>query len=1201
MGANTGQTALMVTGAVVGGTIGALAGGPKGALMGAQLGLTAGSMIGQAAFPEPPMMTEGPRLGDLAATSSAYGVPLTISYGTMRLPGNLIWALPKIERKTVTTQSGGKGGQPKQKHTTYSYFGTFAYAFGEGSDTADVLRIWADNRLIFDKTDLSNITHAKGLNFRWYPGTEDQLPDPAIEARHGAGRTPAFRGICYLVIEDFPLAEYGNRFPAITAEITFIRDLPRISQVSEPLSGPLTTFNSQTCGVDWQRGLAYVLTTNSDPNLAGIRKFSLTTMKEIQQRQAVDAIPQVSPAVNSSLVSDWCTVAPTGDLLTNIGSGNARAVGLFDRNTLVEKNRFGVVGSAVNNSPSSFEAIQVACCVSHYTENGRNDYMVSVSVFNSVGVLHLGDMSYVWDSDTGMAPTGIPDGDTTTVCVGKIGDRVCTAYVRGEGLSVTFPRIRIYEVTIMSGISISTFGSVSETHNASIREVLNLVPDDLFPGAGATSFADKGGLLIYDQTDDSLIVGAEISSPVTIRKMFKFKPDGTKIWETDALTAAEYARNDTRHLGVASVVRGGTLGWMSGTNGMLMNTVDGTFIHRRDTPNYPTPPTTSTFGRGQYNSYAETVVGPSNSSTTPIGRWFFRRNTGLGAPLISILENMVERVGLDPINDTESHTLIGVNVPGYAIARQTSGRGVIQALTHIYDFDAVESEGLLKFVQRGGSSVQLIPHEDFGELNNEGLLVESTRAQEVELPLRVTLTYLDREHDFQQNSHSAKRIAVPTPSSFSSNEMNFEFAGAVTSEFAKQAAEKLLIAAWIERNRHKIRLPWKYLALDPSDVVTVIFQDNRARRGRITQLDIGVDYQLELMFVEEEEDQFTSKVSADAGSGWQPSSVQGAGFVELTLLDIPLLRDIDDIGRLANVLYGLMGAMEADQFRAGTVYISQDGVNFLESKSFVSEKNWGTILGTLPDPVLVDQIDEETTITVFPGVGLDELDSVSELEMLNGANAAAVVKPNGEVEVIQYQTVDVNMDGSVTLSRLLRGRRGTELMAFDHASHEMIVFLIPVDVELIVRPLSDFNVPTLYRAVGDGQLLEDGINYMLTSQHRSLKPYAVVHHKAEFGTSDSIDLSWVRRTRVGGELIDGIGTVPVSEDEEEYELEIFDGPGGTLVRTVQGLTSPQYNYSSAEQTTDGFTAPVSSITIQVYQMSAQVGRGFSREVTLNVE
>ena len=84
-------------------------------------------------------------------------------------------------------------------------------------------------------------------------------------------------------------------------------------------------------------------------------------------------------------------------------------------------------------------------------------------------------------------------------------------------------------------------------------------------------------------------------------------------------------------------------------------------------------------------------------------------------------------------------------------------------------------------------------------------------------------------------------------------------------------------------------------------------------------------------------------------------------------------------------------------------------------------------------------------------------------------------------------------------------------------------------------------------------------------------------------------------------LQDGTGGIPLNEDTEEYEIEIFDMPGGSIVRTVTGLVTPAFTYTSGAQTTDGFSPPLASLTYKVYQISAQVGRGFSREITVDVE
>ena len=92
-----------------------------------------------------------------------------------------------------------------------------------------------------------------------------------------------------------------------------------------------------------------------------------------------------------------------------------------------------------------------------------------------------------------------------------------------------------------------------------------------------------------------------------------------------------------------------------------------------------------------------------------------------------------------------------------------------------------------------------------------------------------------------------------------------------------------------------------------------------------------------------------------------------------------------------------------------------------------------------------------------------------------------------------------------------------------------------------------------------------------------------------------IAVTWVRRTRVGGALLDGTGDVPVSEDEELYELVVYDGADNVL-RTVTDLSSPAFTYTAAMQAEDFPSGGPGRIA--VWQISAQVGRGFAASADL---
>jgi hypothetical protein len=175
--------------------------------LGASIGWSIGSMIGNLIDPK---KIEGPRLTDLKLQASQYGQMIPIVYGTARMSGNVIWQTDLVEHSET---SDGKGGP---EVTTYSYTASFAVQLCEGPIVA-VTRIWADGRLIHDTTSYAS---EASVPFTLYLGDETQEPDSRMEAELGAGNVPAYRGTAYIVFEDMPLGDYGNRLPNLTFEVT---------------------------------------------------------------------------------------------------------------------------------------------------------------------------------------------------------------------------------------------------------------------------------------------------------------------------------------------------------------------------------------------------------------------------------------------------------------------------------------------------------------------------------------------------------------------------------------------------------------------------------------------------------------------------------------------------------------------------------------------------------------------------------------------------------------------------------------------------------------------------------------------------------------------------------------------------------------------------------------------------------------------
>jgi hypothetical protein len=257
---------------------------------------------------------------------------------------------------------------------------------------------------------------------------------------------------------------------------------------------------------------------------------------------------------------------------------------------------------------------------------------------------------------------------------------------------------------------------------------------------------------------------------------------------------------------------------------------------------------------------------------------------------------------------------------------------------------------------------------------------------------------------------------------------------------------------------------------------------------------------------------------------------------------------------------------------------------------------WGVARTALPDTGLPFQTDTTSSLQVTMVSGT--LASVSNLEMLNGVNLAALIRADGNVELIQFQDAVLD-EGVYTLTTLLRGRHGTEVFTGGHAVGDLFVLLLGDGVTRRPLGLDRLGDTLHYRAVGRGGELRDARTAQLTLAGNDLKPYAPVHLAATGTRGSNVTLSWQRRTRVGGELIDGTGEAPLAEDTEEYELEILDGPGGAVLRTETGIGSTSFVYTTTMQSAD-FNVAQTELSFRVYQISAQVGRGFPGEGTVDV-
>ena len=1149
--------------------------------VGPGVGWLVGSALGAVLFPSDgsDTQTEGPRLGDLTVTSSAYGAPIAIAYGTLRLAGNMIWSSGITEQRNVARSSaGGKGGGgASQTAVSYAYTASFAIAFAEGP-ADDVLRLWADGKLIYDKTGTSSDVARPNLRFRFHLGSETQLPDPLIEAHVGEGRAPAHRGLCYLVFEDLPLADFGNRVPNITAEITFHRATQQPYQLLDLITtgegGAFSGFQFDDLAVDWRRGYGFFLNKDADADAAGIRRFDLRTMQEDRQARLSD-VTSVWP--NNHPGTLFC--GEDGHLYLNTGLGNSRPILRIEPNALKEVGRFGEASSWLGNTTTSSVRLAWLGMVSAHGTTGRIDYLLTGSLFDDVGLLRADTMSYIWGAEQTVTEPRVRG-----VVGGAAGVSFGEGWLLGSGTSTSHGSLGLYRLRVASAAWYDEL--TGQTLGVTFEKVATFTPADIENGS-AGFYRDAGGLT-YDATDDSVVFQVTLSNAGIAGSVYslKWRADAGIVWKTAVPFQINY---EGPYVGQSRLL-GQRWTLMRGTRVVQLDTATGELVLDEVWPG-----AVSETGAQVYDAVTDTLLVHGSSGWA---RLFLNRGGGEGEALSGIVADLCARAGLG-LADIDAADLTPT-VPGYVIGRQSTVRGAIEMLARAFFFDAAESDDVLRFRTRGRAPAATIDAQFLIPLDERtGESWRERRAQEVELPERVSTVYMDRDADYQQGTQSAKRASLPLATMHSRQQTRLELALAIDATTAKRIAARTLYSAWIERSAYEAALPPDWLRLDPTDVVDVVFPTGSTFRTRTTRLDIGADFSLALQGVSETAATYVSSVEADGGSGKAVQVIAALAATRLILADLPLLRDVDDVGGTGSRLYYLMGGFGPTGWPGAALYRSADSTAWAQVGRGLSEAVWGATVNALGSPLSPFATDEANSLTVFMTTGGDRLESVTQEAMLNGANAALVLQANGEPEVIQFRDVVINPDGSYTLTGLLRGRRGTDVFVDGHQAGELFVLLDAVDIETLVVPLGDLGLSRSWRAVGFGTLFEDAETLTQSHTGRDLEPYAPWNVQAAVtGSPTDISLSWVRRTRIGGELKDGTGTVPLGEASEAYEIDILEGPGGAVLRTLAS-TSPSVVYANGDILADFGTVPA-FLSISVYQLSATVGRGLPRSVTLPI-
>jgi hypothetical protein len=510
---------------------------------------------------------------------------------------------------------------------------------------------------------------------------------------------------------------------------------------------------------------------------------------------------------------------------------------------------------------------------------------------------------------------------------------------------------------------------------------------------------------------------------------------------------------------------------------------------------------------------------------------------------------------------------------GYVIDRPMSPRGAIEPLSPAFTFEAVEENGSIVFRQRGGGPVTAL-HEDELVVEGDNPDCRFIRTQETELPVQIALGFTEVSGDFRRSAVLSRRLAGE-----SQREAKADLALVTSDAVAERAADIWLQDLWAGRERAEFSLPPSRIALVPGDIADLDY------RGRVRRLEIveavdaggraikarGIDPEI-------------FNVAARSPRASSIASLPAFGPPEAIALDLPVLREEPEpvLQHFAIHASPWPGAM--------AVWRSADGSSFERIALGNVPAVIGQTLDALPAGV-TSRWDNANDFRVRLASGA--LASQSDLRVFGGANAAAVRNEDGTWEVIQFGNAELVGENTYSLSHLLRGQQGSEwTMPPLRGAGALFVLLDDAlvatarEINLIGRSFR-FRVGAAILDAGSLQMTE----LEATVSANALRPWSPAHLAAR-RTEEGVALSWIRRTRSGGDSWE-VFEVPLSEEREAYRVEILQD--GDVVRSFD-TDAPSALYPEADEIED-FGAPQTSLAFRVAQMSAVAGAGHARMAT----
>lgn len=492
-------------------------------------------------------------------------------------------------------------------------------------------------------------------------------------------------------------------------------------------------------------------------------------------------------------------------------------------------------------------------------------------------------------------------------------------------------------------------------------------------------------------------------------------------------------------------------------------------------------------------------------------------------------------------------------VQGYAAAGDSGGEA-LSPLIEAHGLLIGDGLSLTAGVERGAV---LSLGDDLRRGNSRAILAREEERQPVEsVPRRLSVRHYDAARDYQAGIQSAERQGVGR------EEAVIDLPAVIDAGAARGLAGEALRRRFVGRRRMSVARGWAALAHRPGDLIAL---EGQGGRWRVEALEWdAMAVQLSLRAVP----------SSGAGAAAPPADPgqpvrqadQVIGSTQLLLIETPSLTDTPS----ATPQLFVAACGENRAWRPAQLFLKDDAGAY-EPIGFAARSVLGVTLSALPaGPAAL--IDERSFVEVELHDADAALVPATDAALLGGANGCMI---GGEL--LQFGAVAEIGARRYRLSRLLRGRRGTEQAIAGHGVGEPFVLLREEALFALVgsHVAAGRRVEVAAQGVGDAV----PVAASRTATGHAMLPLSPVQLRADPMADGGLSVRWIRRSRLGWHWADG-ADAPLGEEREAYLVEIL--AGGDLLRS-RTVEAPAWIYAPAELAADGAASGGGPLDLRVRQ------------------